>query len=450
MAQLVTPTPIDLGTLGDPLQHSVATGVNDAHQVVGWSETPSGVVHAFLWQNGVITDLGTPNGESNYATAISSSGQIVGYTAGPAGTQHPWVWRNGQYTYLPKPTGTTARATAIEPGGNIAGCVERVPGISSDIVRWDPTTNPPFKPTVLATYSSVPACATGIDPGRRVTLAYSNSLGAVWRAGALRFPWPFLAWTIDGLDPAGTGRMTGGFAGGETGLYWPNLDLAPGIEFTVPPCGEDFANTRGLAVNRLGEVVGSTGCILQGSAYPFVAFYWATEGEALLLPPLSGTGAAFAYAINTQDEAVGESTVLSGASHATLWAVVPEVNVVQLPPCSPRPCRVPPKVSYIPKKFINDGILSRPGFDATQLDPNLITLGDGLGHVTRIARTATGAPIASIADVDGDGDLDLSVSFSKAQLIADGVLTPTTRNFEVSAVEPTGLPWTGHYPVWVK
>jgi hypothetical protein len=52
--------------------------------------------------------------------------------------------------------------------------------------------------------------------------------------------------------------------------------------------------------------------------------------------------------------------------------------------------------------------------------------------------------------VDGDGILDLKVSFSKAQLIADGVLTPTTRNFEISAVEPTGLPWKGQYPIWVQ
>ena len=58
--------------------------------------------------------------------------------------------------------------------------------------------------------------------------------------------------------------------------------------------------------------------------------------------------------------------------------------------------------------------------------------------------------MASITDVDGDGVLDLKVSFSKAQLIADGVLTLTTRNFEISAIEPTGLPWTGHYPVWVQ
>jgi probable HAF family extracellular repeat protein len=53
-------TVIDLGTLGATYTSSNASAVNASGQVVGTSSTSvSGFNHAFLWQNGVMTDLGT-------------------------------------------------------------------------------------------------------------------------------------------------------------------------------------------------------------------------------------------------------------------------------------------------------------------------------------------------------------------------------------------------------
>lgn len=51
----------DLGTLGT-LQSAQAYDINEAGQVVGYAGN-----HAFLWQNGVMTDLGTLGG-----TAVSA------------------------------------------------------------------------------------------------------------------------------------------------------------------------------------------------------------------------------------------------------------------------------------------------------------------------------------------------------------------------------------------
>jgi probable HAF family extracellular repeat protein len=73
---------IDLGTLpGDNL--SLAFGTNNRAQVVGQSCDPSGNCRAFLWQNGVMTDLNTliPPGSSLYliiAISINDRGEIVG------------------------------------------------------------------------------------------------------------------------------------------------------------------------------------------------------------------------------------------------------------------------------------------------------------------------------------------------------------------------------------
>jgi probable HAF family extracellular repeat protein len=71
---------IDLGTFGG---RSQALGINNRGQVVGWSETERGIPHAFVWENGVMTDLNSllPNGSTwilAEAHAINDSGQIVG------------------------------------------------------------------------------------------------------------------------------------------------------------------------------------------------------------------------------------------------------------------------------------------------------------------------------------------------------------------------------------
>lgn len=84
----------DLGTLGGTDSRAVA--INDRGQVIGTSSTASGRYHAFIWQDGVMTDLGVLPGKSNSkAAAINDRGQVVGDSDDRA-----FLWQHKRMTDL--------------------------------------------------------------------------------------------------------------------------------------------------------------------------------------------------------------------------------------------------------------------------------------------------------------------------------------------------------------
>jgi probable HAF family extracellular repeat protein len=119
---------------------SVALDVNADGQIVGGAATAPGSdlfvegngirragpgVHAVLWQDGQMTDLGTlPGGDASLALAINDAGQIVGYsTIAPNDeTIHAVLWDNGEIVDLGTlPGGTSSWATGINASGQIVG-----------------------------------------------------------------------------------------------------------------------------------------------------------------------------------------------------------------------------------------------------------------------------------------------------------------------------------------
>lgn len=65
-----------VGTLGGRESHG--EDLNEQGEVVGWSYTASGAVHAFLWSGGTLSDLGTSLGTESRAVGIAADGTVVG------------------------------------------------------------------------------------------------------------------------------------------------------------------------------------------------------------------------------------------------------------------------------------------------------------------------------------------------------------------------------------
>jgi probable HAF family extracellular repeat protein len=133
--------PIDLGTLEDGLQ-SVALHVNNSGQVLGFATVNtvpeplsflSGSIHPFLWQNGVMQNLGTLPGDSdalafpgcaserdNLVTGISLSSDSV--TGSPIARE--FLWDNGTMINVGNLGGTQVSVdppSCLNNRGQIAG-----------------------------------------------------------------------------------------------------------------------------------------------------------------------------------------------------------------------------------------------------------------------------------------------------------------------------------------
>jgi len=93
-------------TIDDPgaTQGTVASGINDAGQIVGTYLTGAGV-HGFVDSGGTFTTLDDPSGIKTFATGINSAGHIVGYYTDSGGHDHAFFFSGG-FDTLNNPLGT--------------------------------------------------------------------------------------------------------------------------------------------------------------------------------------------------------------------------------------------------------------------------------------------------------------------------------------------------------
>jgi probable HAF family extracellular repeat protein len=101
-------------------QPTWAWAINDRGQVAGDWGSPTG---GFLWDSGVMTNLGSLGGGGTHVTALGERGEVVGCSMTASRVQRAFVWRNGQMINLGVgPLGATgSTAIAVNSRGDVLG-----------------------------------------------------------------------------------------------------------------------------------------------------------------------------------------------------------------------------------------------------------------------------------------------------------------------------------------
>lgn len=313
---------INLGTLGGSASNGFG-GVNNRGWVTGDANLSGDQTeHAFLWRDGVMTDLGTLGGLNSsvalpvkddrgfiMGTAQTSTFDPLGEFWGSAffctnvncqGWQNlelGFRWQNGVMTALPPLGGNNSAAFGVNDLGQVVGVAETAtqdPGclapqvLDFEAIIWGP------RPRQI---QELP-----VFPGDSVAAAIAiNDKGqVVGTSGICAIPTSFALGAHAVLWQHGTVTNLGGFGG--------------------------VMNNSGLAINNSGQVVGISD--LPGDTTTH-AFFW-QNGVMTDLGTLPGDVFSEANDINNKGQVVGISCDVNFSCRAFLWenGVMTDLNTL--------------------------------------------------------------------------------------------------------------------------
>jgi len=308
----ITISPIDLGTVG---HFSGVSAINDRGQIVGATDS-SGAARPFLWQDGMMTDLGTLGGDGDsWANDINEHGQIVGTAEIAGGSRRAFLWQDGIMTDLGTlPGDDWSSASAINDNGVIVGVSGSTSAHRQHAFLWQ---NGTMTSLGLLGWDGDLWASDINDSGQVVGGAGYGSSGQ----------WYGILWqdrtTADLRVLAGDGRSGAaaindrgqvvGASGGQA-VLWHDDTMA---DLRVLP-GDDTNSAS--AINDRGQVVGTSySKPARTGADPDVVvgrpFLW-KDGTLTDLGTLAGQESSGAADINTCGQIIGHS-----GGHLVLWQV---------------------------------------------------------------------------------------------------------------------------------
>jgi probable HAF family extracellular repeat protein len=304
----------DLGTLGGTI--GIANGINNKSWVTGDATLPGDVPQrAFLWRQGVMTDLGTlggPNSASDWPVK-DDKGLIAGYaetsTPDPLGEDFGgfgtnlitlgFVWKKGVMTPLPTLGGNNSGANGVNNRGQVVGVAEKNiqdPNCPPhQILDWGAVMWGPGKGEIQelpGLPGDTTAAAIGINDEGQV----------VGASGLCKRPHDRHAL----LWQHGSVTNLGSFGG---------------------------TRNRANAINNRGQIVGNSE--LAGDTAQH-AFFW-RDGVMTDLGTLAGDSSSFAFGINNKGQVTGQSCNSDlSVCRAFLWqdGVMTDLNTL-IPAGSP-------------------------------------------------------------------------------------------------------------------
>ncbi|MHC4065517.1 MAG: hypothetical protein ACYSUI_13610 [Planctomycetota bacterium] len=446
-------TIVDLQTLGG--NQSEARDINDLDQAVGWSNVASGETHAFFWDSGVISDLGTlPGATSSDAWDINDAGQVVGLSPTPSSSPspHAFLKNPGQPMIdLSALAGfDCASSVRINEAGEVVVSADNCSTMRQSFY-WSPSTGPVdlgslggFRTNGVAINDAGQIVGTGLTAASQFH-AFIWDLGSgIHDLGTLGGNRSFASGINAGGKVVGGSLLTGGSLPNSHAFLWTagggmvDLGIPAGGDFSLGeninssdqisggwrPAGS--GNTRGFIwdsgimtdlgsvgfstdprdLNEAGQIVG-VGSTVMGSR----AWIWET-GTITDLGTLPGTNTGSAAS------AVNESSVVAGVSSSVVSGQIVSRAVIWQPPGGPSEIEV--QIDIKPGSDPNSinckndtgviavAVLTTEDFDATTVDHTTVTF-EGASETH--ADKKTGLPRVHAEDVDGDGDTDLVFHF---------------------------------------